>query len=122
MELKFDLLPGVLRMEMRRRESAEETREAIDRMFAEREKHGVLGILVVTRESRPLFKVEEYDLTSVFSRALAIPGLRIAGWTDDSATRAAHDYVTLLASQRKAPLRNFASEAEALAWLREPRE
>src|SRR5687767_5402057 len=121
MQLKFELLPGVLRMEISQRETAEETRQAIDAMFAEREKHGVLGILVVTNQSRPLFKVEEYGLSAVFARVMAIPGLRVAGVTADPELRGAHDYVTLLASQRGAPMRNFASEPEALAWLREPR-
>lgn len=121
MQTKFELLPGVLRAEVRQRETSGETREFIETMFAEREKHGVLGILVVTRESRPLFKVEEYGLSSVLDRVAAIPGLRIAGFTDDPSLRSAHEYVTLLAQQRGAPLRHFTSEADALAWLREPR-
>ena len=121
MQVTLELLTGVLRMEIRQRETADETRQLIEALFAEREKHGVLSVLVVTRASRPIFKVEEYGLSSVISRVAAIPGLRLAAVAEDAAQRAAHDYVTLLATQRGAPMRNFASEEEALAWLREPR-
>ena len=119
--LHFDLLPGVLRMEVRNRETVEETRELIDAMFAERAKHGVLGILIVVSESRPIFKVDGYGLNEVLERVKAVPGLRIAGVTDDPGLRASQEYVTLLAKQRGAPMQRFATEEEALAWLREPR-
>jgi hypothetical protein len=119
--LNFELLPGVLRMQVRQRETVDETRELIDAMFAEREKHGVLAILVVVSDSRPIFKVDGYGLNEVLERVKAIPGLRIAGVTDDPGLRASQEYVTLLAQQRGAEMRRFATEDEALAWLREDR-
>jgi len=119
---EFQILGGgVLRADLRERETMAETREFIEAVFAEREKHGVLAILIVVSESRPLFKVEEYGLSDVFERVKAIPGLRVAGVTKERDTKAAHDYITLLAKQRNAPMRNFSGEPEALAWLREPR-
>lgn len=108
-------------MEVRNRETVEETRELIQAMFAQREKHAVLAILIVVKDSRPIFKVDGYGLGEVLERVKAIPGLRIAGVAEDPGLRASQEYVTLLAQQRGAPMQRFATEDEALAWLRAPR-
>jgi uncharacterized protein YuzE len=121
MQLKFEVLSDVLRVEIRERETAEETREIAERTFAERDKHGVLAILMVMRDSRPIFKVEEYGLSGILQRIAAIPGLRVASVAEDAALHSAHDYVEFLARQRDTALRAFTSEKDALAWLREPR-
>jgi hypothetical protein len=36
--------------------------------FAERAKHGVTAILLVVKESRPIFKVEEYGLSELYRK------------------------------------------------------
>ena len=119
MQVKFELLPGVLRVEIRQRETAQETRQSAEAIFAEREKHGVLALLLVVKESRPIFKVEEYGLSGLFERVAAIPGLRIANVGDSAELRSAHEYIELLAKQRGVALRAFVSEREALAWLQQ---
>lgn len=111
----------MLRVDVRQRETAEETREIAEKAFAERERAGVLGILLVTRDSRPIFKVEEYGLSAILARIAAIPGLRVAAVSEDAALHAAHEYIELIARQRGVAYRAFAAEAAALAWLREPR-
>jgi hypothetical protein len=121
MHLKFEVQGDVLRVEIRERETAEETREFAERALAEREKHGVLAILLVLKDSRPIFKVEEYGLSQLLQRIAAVPGLRIASVSDDSALRSSQEYIAFLAKQRDTALRAFPTEAEALAWLREPR-
>jgi len=121
MQVKFAVQGDVLRVEIRERETAAETKEIAERTFAEREKLGLLAILMVVRDSRPIFKVEEYGLSNILQRIAAVPGLRIASVTDDSALRSAHEYIEFLARQRDTALRAFPTEAEALAWLREPR-
>jgi hypothetical protein len=108
-------------VEIRERETAEETREVAQRTFAEREKLGVLALMMVTKDSRPIFKVEEYGLSGILARLAAIPGLRIASVATDAALHGSHQYVELIARQRGVPYRAFTSEAEALAWLRSPR-
>jgi hypothetical protein len=115
------MLGDVLRVDIRERETAEETREIAEKTFAEREKHGALAILMAVRSSRPIFKVEEYGLSGIFARLLAIPGLRLAVVAEDSALHSAHQYVELLARQREVPYRAFRDEKEALAWLQAPR-
>lgn len=118
MRMKLELLGDVLRVDVRERETAEETREIAEAVLAERDKLGVLAILISSKDSRPIFKVEEFRISELFDRALAIPGLRVAAATDDRALHAAHEYVELLAAQRGVPFRAFTSEREALAWLR----
>lgn len=121
MQLKFELLADVLRVEIRDREAAAETREAVEKTLAEREKHGALSLLIVVRNSRAIFKVEEYGLSQHLAVAAAIPGLRAATVTDDATLYTAHQYLELIARQRGVALRAFRTEAEALAWLRSPR-
>lgn len=121
MRLKFEMRGGVLRVDIRDRETAEETREIAEKTFAEREQHGALSIVMVVAESRPIFKVEEYGLSAIFARLNAVPGLRLAVVADDSALHSAHQYVELLAKQRGIAYRAFLVENEALAWLREDR-
>ncbi len=119
MQVKFEGLPGVLRVEIRGRETAQQTRELAERIFAEREKHGALAILMCIRASRPIFKVEDYGLSGILDRLRAVPGLRVAAVTDDSGLHAAHEYIAVLALQRGVPYRAFTSEARALARLRD---
>jgi hypothetical protein len=121
MRITFELLPGVVRADIRDRETPEETRALAEAVFAEREKHGVLGILMVARDSRPIFKVEDYGLSSILERIAAIPGLRVAVVAEGRELRAAHEYIELLARQRGVAYRAFPGEMAALAWLREPR-
>jgi hypothetical protein len=118
MQVTFELLPGVLRVEIRGRETAQETKASAEAIFAERAKHGVLAVLITVKESRPIFKVEEFGLSALFERVGAIPGLRIASVGDSAELRSAHEYIELLAKQKGVALRAFASEREALAWLR----
>jgi len=120
-QLKFERLSDVLRVEMRDRETPEETREVVERTLAEREKHGVLGLLIVVKNSRAIFKVEEYGLSQHLGRAAGIPGLRAATVTEDSSVHSAHQYLELIARQRGVAVRAFTNEADALAWLRGPR-
>ena len=112
------MLDDVLRVDVRERETAEETREIAEKTFAEREKHDALSILMVVRESRPIFKVEEYGLSGIFARLAAVPGLRLAVVADDLTLHSAHQYVELLAGQRGLAYRAFRGEKEALAWLK----
>ncbi len=121
MQLKFAVLNDVLRVEIRERETAAETREIAERTFAEREKLGLLAILLVVRDSRPIFKVEEYGLSAILERVRRVPGLRIASVSDDSALHSSHEYIEFLAKQRDTTYRAFVSEKDALVWLRAPR-
>ncbi|MBV8031582.1 MAG: hypothetical protein JO035_08745 [Betaproteobacteria bacterium] len=121
MKFTIEVVGDVLRAEVSERETADEARQFFEAIMAEREKTGALSILIMVRDSRPLYKVEDYQLSHWIERVKAIPGLRVAGVAHERDLKSAQDYVTLLASQRDAPMRNFPSEAQAISWLREPR-
>lgn len=117
MELKFERIGDVLRVDIRGRETADQTRELAEAVFAERERQGVTAVLMRVRESRTIFKVEQYGLTGIFARIAAIPGFRLAVVADDAELHAAHQYIEVLARQRAIAYRAFKTEAEALSWL-----
>ena len=116
-QLGFERIGGVLRVDIRGRETAEQTRELAEAVFAERERQGVTAVLLRVRESRTIFKVEQYGLSGILERIAAIPGLRVAAVAEDAELHAAHQYIELLARQRAVAYRAFKSEADALAWL-----
>jgi hypothetical protein len=71
------------------------------------------------RNSRPIFRVEQYGLSEHFRRAAAnAAGYRLALLADADDVRSAHEYVETLARQANVPLRTFRGEAAALEWLR----
>ena len=119
MELRFTTIDeDVLRVDIRERETAEETRAMAEAVFGERARRGLLRVLLTGRDSRPIFKVEEYGLSNLLGRMAAIPGLRVAAVSDAAELHAAHQYVALLAKQRGVAYGAFQREDEALAWLR----
>jgi len=69
------------------------------------------------RESRAIFKVEDYGLSDYFKTMAAQPGARVALVGDSSESYAAHGYIELLARQRGLAVRAFRDEADALEWL-----
>ena len=105
-----------LRAELRGRETAEQMREAFSAILAECRRHGLRSVLLVTRASRPLFKVQELGLAS-FMEAVG-PGCKLALVAENRELRAADEYMATLAQQRSAKARAFRSEAAAARWLR----
>ena len=76
-------------------------------------------ILICVRDSRPVFKAEDYGL-STYANALVTPQCRIALLGDSSEHQHAHEYVELVARQQGVNAKAFKGEAEALIWLRKP--
>ena len=118
MQVRFETIDGVLRVEIRGRETAEQTRASIEAALAERERRGVLRILISVRESRTIFKVEQFGLSGFLDRIAPIGGLRVAVVADEPDLHAAHQYIEVLAAQRGLRYRAFRSEAAATEWLR----
>jgi len=119
MHYTIAVVQGVLRAELFGRKTAEETQEFIAAVAAEALKTGVTRILVWVRNSRPIFRVEQYGLSEHFRKAAAnSAGYRLALLADADDVRSAHEYVETLARQAGVPLRTFRSEAAALDWLR----
>ena len=112
----FKQAPGLLRAELFGRQTAEETHEFVEALLAEAQKFSLTRVLAWVRNSRPIFKVEQYNITDKL-RVIAARRLRIALLADSDEVRASHQYIEVLAGQHRANLRAFRDEARALHWL-----
>src|SRR5262245_16649108 len=119
MEFKFEILPDYLRAELSGRETVEETAKFLRAAAAMALKNKRTRVLIVVRDSKPIFRVQEYQVGIWLKELAARPEHRVALVARDSEVQSAHDYVALLASQRGAPLRAFHAEPEAIEWLEE---
>jgi len=108
-----------LRAEMIGRETAEETAAFLKEVLAALREHKLARLLMVVRESRAIFKVEDYGLSEYFKAMTGESRARVALVGDSSESFAAHGYIELLARQRGLAVRAFRDEAAALEWLRE---
>lgn len=116
MDLSIRPARGYLRVEIRGRESAGEGRQIGEALFGALREHGLRRVLVVVRDSRPLFKVREYDLDGLLAQVKGLQ-LRAALVADTPELHASHQYVEFLAGQKGVDLRAFRDEHTALAWL-----
>jgi hypothetical protein len=117
MRYSIDLREGYLRAELVERETPQETREFSRAVHAVMLEKGGARLLVIVRSSRPIFRVEEYQLSEFLNLVAAIQGLRVALVSDSTELAAAHEYVELIAGQKGIALRAFHAEAPALEWL-----
>lgn len=100
------------------RQSVEETLRFIEALTASARQSSATRILVWVRNSRPIFKVDQYKVSELFKQAAANKALRVALLADAKEVRASHEYIEVLATQQGAQVRAFREEARALDWLR----
>lgn len=117
MRYTIEVQPGYLKAEMRARETAEETREFVQGILAALREHRPARLLISIRESRPVFKVEEWGLSDAMTQVLG-SGLRVAFIADSKELAMSQEYIALLGRQKGLDFRTFASEQEAVDWLR----
>lgn len=120
MQFHFELAQDHLRAELFGRQTVEETLEFVQALAAEARKHAATRILIRVRNSRPIFKVEQYKLSEQFRQLAAEKAVRVALLADSDEVRASHQYLEVLAGQQGANVRAFREESRALAWLRAP--
>jgi hypothetical protein len=117
MHFTFKQAQGYLRAELFGRQTVEQTFEFIEALTAEARKSDSSRILVLVRNSRPIFKVEQYRISDQFRQLAKHTQLRVALLADSDEVRASHQYIEVLASQQGAKVRAFRDEARALDWL-----
>jgi hypothetical protein len=114
----IDKRPGYLRAEMTERDTAEETASFVNAIV---EALGAPGaprkLLISTRRSRPVFKVEDWKLSAALDRVMRIAGLQVAFIADSRELQLSQQYIALLGRQRGMQFETFDSEDAALAWL-----
>jgi hypothetical protein len=117
MHFTFRQLRGYLRAELFGRQTVEQTLEFVEALSAEARRSDGSRILVMVRNSRPIFKVEQYKISEQFRQLAKNKQLRVALLADSDEVRASHQYIEVLASQQGAQVRAFRDEARALDWL-----
>ena len=117
MHFTFENSPQCLRATLYGRQTVEETLQFIDALAAEARKHSATRFLVCVRNSRPVFKVEQYKVSELFKQVAANKDVRVALLADSDEVRASHQYIEVLAAQQGAQVRAFRDEKRALQWL-----
>ncbi len=120
MHFSFENSPECLRATLFGRNTVEETLQFIEALAAEARKHAASRFLIWVRNSRPIFKVEQYKVSELFRQLAANKGVRVALLADSDEVRASHQYIEVLAGQQGAQVRAFREERRALAWLGSP--
>ena|SRR5688500_4997356 len=121
MKYSIDARPGYLYASLAGRETAEQMREFLLAVHAACGKHQSPKILMAIRQSRPVFKAEDYGLAgnmSSYAHELVTPACQIALVGDTEELHAAHEYIEMVARQQNINARAFRTESAALDWLR----
>ena len=109
---------GYLKAEMVDRDTAEETAQFVGAIVEALRKQGVRKLLISTRQSRPVFKVEDWKLSAALDQVMSIAGLKVAFVSDTRELAMSQDYIALLGRQRGLEFKAFgADESAAISWL-----
>jgi hypothetical protein len=117
MKYSIDARPGYLYASLAGRETAEEMSEFLHAVHHACGEHQLPKILMAIRQSRPVFKPEDYGLSS-YANTMVTPACQVALVGDTEELHAAHEYIEMVARQQHINARAFRTEAAALAWLR----
>ena len=108
---------GYLKAEMVERDTAEETAEFVEAIVEALRAGPVDKLLISIRNSRPVFKVEEWKLSAALDKVMSIAGLQVAFIADTREVQMSQEYIALLGRQRGLKFETFDSEPTAVAWL-----
>jgi hypothetical protein len=111
MQLRIVRETEYLRADLHGRETPEEMREAIWAILAECRRSGLSNVLISTRKSRPLFKVQEFGL-SAFLQEMST-ACKVALVAENQELRASDEYIATMAQQKSINVRAFRSETVA---------
>jgi hypothetical protein len=118
-QYKIELCAGYLKAEMVERDTAQETGEFVNAILDALRSHRVFKVLISIRSSRPVFKVEEWNLSGALDQLKGLPGLKVAFIADTKEISMSQEYIALLAQQRGLAFQAFGAEKAAVAWLLE---
>ena len=101
------------------RDTAAETSEFVSAILEALRLHRIFKVLISIRSSRPVFKVEEWNLSGVLERVMRLPALKVAFIADTKEISLSQEYIALLAQQRGLAFQAFSAETAAVGWLLE---
>lgn len=117
MRYTIEMQDGYLKAEMVERDTAEETAEFVEAIVAALRAGQAGKVLISIRNSRPVFKVEEWKLSAALDKVVSIAGLKVAFIADTREVQMSQQYIALLGRQRGLRFESFDSGPAALAWL-----
>jgi hypothetical protein len=114
--------PDYLRAELFDRETVEETQDFLRAVVRDNAKHRRPCVLILVRVSKPIFQVVPHRLIEYIEKLSGTSASRIALVGDTMDLHISHEYIELLARQRRLNVRSFRSESVALQWLKDQRK
>lgn len=117
MTSKISVTQDYLKAEVFHRETAAETREFLRQVAAESLARGCSNVMICVHDSRAIFKVQGYGISTYLNELRSRPHYRIALVADSDEVHAAHEYIRVLARQYGVVLNCFRDEASAAKWL-----
>jgi hypothetical protein len=115
----IEVLAGYIKAEMVERDTAAETSEFVTAILEALRSSRIFKVLISIRSSRPVFKVEEWNLSTVLEELMRLPALKVAFIADTKEISLSQEYIALLAQQRGLAFRAFSAEKAAVGWLLE---
>jgi hypothetical protein len=118
---EITVAPSYLKVDVFNRNTAEETRAALEAITAAARSHGRSQILISVHTSRPIFRVEQSGLLDCFRELATGSRYRIALTGDSEGLRLSQQYVESLARRAGINVRSFPNHQSALDWFRDRR-
>lgn len=116
MRFRIEPREGYLHAAIYNRDTADEMREFLLAVHAACRSHDTPKILISVRQSRAVFKPEDYGLSG-YVNELITPACQIALLGDTDEVSKANEYIELVARQQGVNARAFRDERAALRWL-----
>jgi hypothetical protein len=113
---KIENRQGYLHAALHGRDTAEQMREFLLAVHGACREHGLPKILISVRQSRAVFKPEDYGLGSYAAELVgATCQIALVGDTDE--VHSANEYIEVVARQQGMNVRAFRDERSAARWL-----
>jgi hypothetical protein len=116
MRFSIERRDGYLHATLFGRDTAEEMRDFLLAVHAACQEHGIPKILMTVRQSRAVFKPEDYGLNG-YVKDLVTPACQIALVGDTDEVNAANEYIEVVARQQGVNVHAFRNESAALRWM-----
>lgn len=117
MKFSIEARDGYLHAVVHGRDTAEHMREFLYAVHAACTRHGTPKILISVRQSRAVFRAEDYGLNG-YANELAGPSCQVALVGDTDELHQAHEYIEVLARQQGFNVRAFRDLHSGVRWLR----
>jgi hypothetical protein len=93
LQYKIEPCGAYLKAEMVERDTAAETSEFVNAILEALRSHRFFKVLISIRSSRPVFKVEEWNLSGALEQVMGLPALKVAFVADTREIGMSQEYI-----------------------------